>query len=136
MSTQERERTKIMPHLRFDVQRFSDYERQVASHGGSGNITPDSVHSSHSGNPRQAQPLQIIDHKNHDGKIDKRAFYDAAGLIYLEIHTTNHGFPKTHPFGKNGSHAHDMNWINEKTAIPQKGRELTAQESEDNKDIL
>ena len=127
---------KVPADLSFNVQRFSDYEEQVKNHGGRGNIKADLVHSSHSGNPRKAEPLQIIDHKNKDGKIDKRAFYNSAGLIYLEIHTTNHGFPKTHPFGDKGEHAHDMNWVNEKTAIPEKGRELTKQESEDNKDIL
>ena len=126
----------IPENIKFNTQRFGVYEDQVNSHGGSGNISPDLVHSSHNGNPRKAEPLQIIDHKNHDGKIDKRAFYDAAGLVYLEIHTTNHNFPKTHPFGINGEHAHSIKWIDQNATRPERERELTTQEREDNADIL
>ena len=89
------------------------------------------MHSSHSGNPRKAEPLQIIDHKNKDGKIDKRAFYNSAGLIYLEIHTTNHGNAKWH----SGAHAHNINLVEGKLKQGEQ-RPLTEDEKEDNGDIL
>ena len=112
------------------------YTEQVESHGGSGNIKPDNVNYDHAGNPRKAAPLSIIDHKRAvTRKIDKRSFYDALGLIYLEIHTTNHNQPKVHIFGKNGEHAHDIIWESDKPKH-RSGRELTDIERRDNGDIL
>ena len=70
----------------FDIQRFGTYEDQVQSHGGSGHLKPDKIVEGHASNPRIAEPLNIIDHLDRNGKIDKRAFYDEQGKIYLEIH--------------------------------------------------
>ena len=112
------------------------YTKQVESHGGSGNIKADDVNYDHAGNPRKAAPFSIIDHKQtYTNKVDKRAFYDAAGLVYLEVHSTNHNQPKFHPFGNNGEHAHDIIWIDGKP-IQSKGRELLDYERKDNGDIL
>ena len=130
---------KTLPHnseTEFDLQRFGTYEDQVKSHGGSGNIKPDKVVEGHDSNPRRAEPFNIIDHKNHTGKVDKRAFYDEDGKIYLEVHATNHNLQKTHPFGIHGEHAHDLTWVDGQAKRPSKGRELTMQERKDNGDIL
>ena len=124
------------PEPSFDLQRFGTYEDQVKSHGGSSNIKPDKVVEGHDSNPRRAESFNIIDHKNHTGKVDKRAFYDENGEIYLEVHTTNHNLPKNHPFGIHGEHAHDLTWVDGQAKRPTKGRELTTQERKDNGDIL
>ena len=120
----------------FDIQRFGTYEDQVQSHGGSGNIKPDKIVEGHASNPRIAEPLNVIDHLGKNGKIDKRAFYDEQGRIYLEVHATDHNFPKTHPFGEYGEHAHDIKWIDDKAVRPLKGRALTQTKRKDNGDIL
>ncbi len=132
----EKPRAKPKPEkpFVFDVQRFGTYEDQVQSHGGSGNIKPDSVVEGHD-RPRIAEPLSIIDHKDKFGKIDKRAFYNENGNLYLEIHTTNHNFPKKHPFGEHGEHSHDVDW--EKGNIKWAGgKELIETMRKDNSDIL
>lgn len=112
------------------------YTRQVESHGGSGKIKPDDVNYDHAGNPRKAAPFSIIDHKQiYTNKVDKRAFYDVEGLVYLEIHTTNHGNTKNHPFKNNGEHTHDIKWQGGKP-LNEIARELTETERKDNGDIL
>lgn len=112
------------------------YAKQIESHGGSGNIKADAITAGHPGNPRKSAPFSIIDHKqSRDDKIDKRVFYNSSGLIYLEIHTTNHGNAKNHPFEKNGEHAHQIEWQDGKPKVGI-GRELSDDERKDNSDIL
>ena len=78
--------------------------------------------------------MNIIDHKDYRGLVDKRIFYDENGRPYFEINTTNHGNPKNHPFGSHGEHAHDIKWSNGKAN--RATRELNSQERKDNGDIL
>ena len=118
----------------FDPQRFGIYEDQVKSHGGSGNIKPDKVIEGHERTPSKTMPLNIIDHKDYKGVVDKRIFYDETGQPYFEINTTNHGNAKNHPYGKHGEHAHDIKWSEGKAQ--RETRELNAQERKDNGDIL
>ena len=115
------------------TQQLSVYETQIQNHGGSGNVKPDKIIAGHD-RPRTSEPLSIIDHLDKNGKIDKRTFYDENGQMYLEIHTTNHGNAKNHPFGSHGEHAHDITWSNGKAN--RSTRELTPQERKDNGDIL
>ena len=116
------------------TQQLSVYETQIQSHDGSGHVKPDKIIAGHD-RPRTAEPLNIIDHLDKNGKIDKRAFYDENGRPYFEINTINHGNPKNHPFGSHGEHAHDVVWDGDKVKWA-KGKELTAQERKDNGDIL
>ena len=55
--------------------------------------------------------------------------------MYLEIHTTNHGNAKNHPYGEHGEHAHDITF---KQGEKPKSyvRELSTAERKDNGDIL
>lgn len=76
----------------------------------SSTIKPTKVISGHSGTPKKAEPNAVIDHTDKNGKVDARGFYDDDGLKNKDIHTTNHGNPKMHAFGKNGEHAHDYEW--------------------------
>ena len=121
-------------NFEFDIQRFGTYEDQVASHGGSGNIKPDRIIEGHERTPSKTTPLNIIDHKDYKGVVDKRVFYNEAGQPYFEINTTNHGNAKNHPYGKHGEHAHDIKWSEGKAQ--RETRELSVQERKDNGDIL
>lgn len=124
----------IYRQVAFDLQRFGTYEDQVRSHGGSGNIKPDRVIEGHERTPAKTAPLSVIDHKNHTGIVDKRIYYDDSGQPYFEIHTTNHGNAKNHPYGEHGEHAHDIKWADGKAQ--RATRELSPQERKDNGDIL
>ena len=106
----------------------------MKSHGGSGRIKPDLVIEGHE-RPIVTQSLSITDHKDKHGKIDKRAFYDEDGKLYLEIHATDHNYPKKHPFGEHGEHVHETKWQGERIKW-EPGKELNEQLRKDNGDIL
>lgn len=98
-------------------------------------IKPTKQIEGHMSIPRESEPNDIIDHIGKDDNVDSRSFYDSAGIKEKDIHTTDHGFPKYHNFGKNGEHAHDYEWdgdrLKNKTT-----RELTEKERKENGDIL
>lgn len=82
----------------------------------------------------EAEPNSITQKVNAKGGID-RNFYDEKGKQYLQISNNDHGRPKQHPFGKKGEHGHDYTYTKDKV-IRGNARALTAQEEEDNKDLL
>lgn len=90
----------------------------------------------HKGTPRTYKPNAILDHLGRNGKIDKRSFYDSRGFKYQEIHTTDHGNPKQHPYGIHGEHIHE--YIRDETGEKKDEvrRELTAEERKKNGDII
>lgn len=103
---------------------------------GSGILKVDKVVSGHSGTPKEADPRSVIDHINRNGKVDIRSFYSNNGLKEKEIHTTNHGNSKNHPYGENGEHAHDYDWDSERRLRNRTTRELTQAERKENGEIL
>lgn len=78
-------------------------------------------------------PNSIVQSVAKKGGIT-RDYYDGNGLWVKEISNNNHGFPKRHPFGENGEHAHDITWVNGKQR--RTSRELTEDERKENADIL
>lgn len=64
-----------------------------------------------------------------------RNYYDSEGRWIRQISNNNHGNKKQHPFGRNGEHAHDVIWENEKI-VDRPARELTENERKENIDIL
>lgn len=64
----------------------------------------------HSGPSKQGAPNSIADHIDENGKVKTRAFYNSDGWKEYEIHTTNHGNPKNHPYGVHGEHIHHYTW--------------------------
>ena len=78
-------------------------------------------------------PNSIVQSVAKKGGIT-RDYYDGNGLWVKEISNNDHGFPKRHPFGKNGEHAHDITWNNGKQR--RTSRELTEDERKENADIL
>ncbi len=93
--------------------------------------------SGHKSAPTKATPNSVIDHiSSKTGKVDKRSFYDEKGLKVKDIHTTDHGNRKNHPYGKNGEHAHDYTWCKDGNVKHGKPRDLETKERKENDDIL
>lgn len=108
----------------------------VATTGKSGIIKADRVISGHSTTPKKAEPNVVIDHVDENGSVDARGFYDADGLKERDIHTTDHGNPKRHPYGEHGEHGHDYQWNTDGSLKRKATRELTDTERKENSDIL
>ena len=94
------------------------------------------VVSGHQSTPRKSTPNSIRDHVGNNGKVDIRTFYDNDGMILKDIHTTNHGNPKKHPYGQHGEHIHDYEWYEDGSLKKRVIRELTDLERKENGDIL
>lgn len=99
-------------------------------------LKADIVVEGHEGTPKSAIPGSIIDHKDKTGKIDVRSFYGEDGNKKKDIHATDHGNPKKHPYGEHGEHAEDYVWDEKGRLKTKTTRELTKQEREENQDIL
>ena len=101
-----------------------------------GIIKATEVMGGHGSLPRDNKPNAIVDHVFDNGGVRARAFYDDKGRKYKEIHTTNHGKPKAHPFGEHGEHGHIYQWNSDgslKSKIPY---ELSDKERKENQEIL
>lgn len=90
----------------------------------------------HKGNPPKSIPNSISEHISKDGKVDKRAFYNEDGAKSIEIHTTNHGNPKEHPYGTKGEHIHYYEWYEDGRMKSDTRKELTSKQRKENEDIL
>lgn len=99
------------------------------------NKKADIIVTGHDSTPKKSTPNSIIDHVT-DAKVDTRTFYNQNGIKQKDIHTTNHGNPKTHHFGQYGEHAHDYEWDAKENLKSKTIRELTEQERKENGDIL
>ncbi len=74
------------------------------------------------------KPNAVVDVKCKDGHIE-RTIYDADGRMYKQIHPTNHGNPKNHPYGDYGEHRHDIIWKDDKIS-DRPANELSERERE------
>lgn len=92
--------------------------------------------SGHSPTPKKSKANSIMDHVSESGKTDVRTFYGPDGMKEKDIHTTSHGNPKTHNFGKNGEHVVLYEWHDDGHVKNKIRRELTDQERKENEDIL
>lgn len=90
----------------------------------------------HKSTPKKSTPGAVIDHIRADNIVDKRSFYGDDGMKNKDIHTSDHGNPKTHSYGSNGEHAHDYEWDASEKLKNKTTRELTTEERKENKDIL
>lgn len=99
-------------------------------------IKPDEKISGHSNPPKTYTPNGIVDKVDNSGKVLIRSFYGKDGYKKLDIHTTDHGNRKQHPYGKNGEHAHDYFWNPTDKHPRRTTRELTPRERKENKGIL
>ena len=110
--------------------------KSLENTGGSSKIKASKTISGHSSTPKQYEPNSVIDHIDKDGTVNARGFYNNAGIKEKDMHTTNHGNPKTHPFRNNGEHGHDYEWDKDGKLKNKTKRELTEKERKDNSDIL
>lgn len=108
----------------------------IENSGKSGTIKPNKVISGHSGTPKKAEPNSVIDHKNENGIVDARGFYGADGMKKKDIHTTDHGNPKRHNFGKHGEHVDEYTWNEDGSLKNKVKRELNDTERKENSDII
>lgn len=92
--------------------------------------------SGHSATPKQSAPNSITDHLNDDGNVDVRSYYNEDGWKEKDIHLTNHGNPKRHPFGEHGEHVDLYEWNDDGSMKSVERRELTEEERKENEDIL
>lgn len=122
---------------------FADFKKKylkaaetVEKSGKSGIIKADKVISGHAGTPKKAEPKTVIDHIDEKGTVDARGFYGDDGLKEKDIHTTDHGNPKRHPYGKHGEHAHDYTWADDGRLKEKTTRNLNDDEKGRNGDIL
>ena len=84
--------------------------------------------------PRQLKPYAVLDLEKSDGHIE-RTIYDKDGYMVKQIHPTDHGNPKQHPYGKNGEHIHTYKW-KDGTLEERRTRDITDSERKVNGDIL
>lgn len=115
---------------------FREAESRLKNISGKGIIEATKIWKGHNSLPKKSQPNDVIDHVGKNGAIKTRAFYDASGFKYKEIHTTNHGKPKAHPFGIHGEHGHDYAWNLDGSLKNKTSRELTNLERKENQNII
>ena len=100
-------------------------------------VTDDWKRKNHVSIPKEYRKNAIIEteEKKGDHIQINRTFYDSSGKMYLQTHSGAHGNLKLHPYGKNGEHAHDYEWEDDKI-INRTTRNLTDVERKENSDIL
>ena len=111
-------------------------ENDIENNKKSDKIKVDKVVRGHGTIPKIAKKGMVIDHIGKNEDVDVRTFYGALGFKEKDIHTTNHGNPKKHPYGKHGEHVHEYTWDNDGKLKEKTIRELTNKERKDNGDIL
>lgn len=84
--------------------------------------------SGHASTPKKSTPNSIVDHKSVTGETDVRTFYNENGAKSKDIHTTDHGNPKRHDYGKNGEHVHEYEWYDDESLKSNIRRDLTPDE--------
>lgn len=109
------------------TQAWKHYQNLMKNKNENGIITVNKV-------SLRAMPNTVTQIINKNGGIN-RNYYDSEGKQYKQITNNNHGTPKSHPWGKNGEHAHDYIWEDGKLTS-RYGRELTEDERKENEDIL
>ena len=109
--------------------------KEFTSQGNSGIIKVNRIVTGHDSTPKKSEPNSVIDHVTN-GQVDTRTFYNQNGMKHKDIHTTNHGNPKTHNFGENGEHVHVYEWDDIGNLKNKTTRELTEQERKENDEIL
>lgn len=91
----------------------------------------------HTAPSKRDEPDSVVDHVTSDGSVKTRAFYDGDGWKVKEIHTTDHGNPKHHSYGRHGEHVHYYEWDHETgKQISNKQEEIPPDLRKENDDIL
>lgn len=123
----------VMPYGRKRSQKAAE---TLESTWKSGIIKVDKVVSGHASTPKKSDPNTVIDHLNKDGAVNVRSFYGTDGLKEKDLHTDDHGYPKQHPYGDHGEHAHDYEWDADGRLKNKTTREISKEEKERSGDIF
>ena len=99
-------------------------------------VIPTKIISGHGSIPKQANPYDVIDYVDKNGKVKNRYFYGADGIKTKDVDTTNHGNSRHHRYGVKGEHASDYEWRSDGSLRSKNNREITPKERKENKDIL
>lgn len=139
MTYKEWEQAFVKGGAKDDMEQLSisDFlEKSVEKGRNDGIIKVTRVVSGHGGAPKKETPGAIIDHIGKNGKVETRTFYGKDSYKEREITNHDHGYPKKHPYGKHGEHAHDYKWNEAGKLIERTTRELTEIERKENGDII
>ena len=100
-------------------------------------VTDDWKNRGHVSIPKEYRENAIIELKEVKGehKQINRVFFDSEGKMYRQTHSGHHANPKQHQYGKNGEHAHDIEW-KDGEIVNRITRELTDAERRESGDIL
>ena len=110
-------------------------QTERGSTAGKDQVVPDEIKPKSASTPRYNKSNAVVDYVVGDALVDKRVFYDAEGKMIRQIHTNDHGYPKSHPFGIAGEHAHDFVWDRDVIADIS-SREVSVDERRKNAGIL
>lgn len=83
----------------------------------------------------KALPGSITQKESAKGGVE-RNYYGDDGKQFKQVSNSHHGKPKSHPYGKNGEHAHDYIYDEDGNLMERPIRELTDEERKENADIL
>ena len=125
---QESRLGEILRHLHID--------KSLQAKKDNGIIKATKVWCGHKALPKDAEANAVIDHISKNGTVKVRGFYGNDGRKYKEIHTTNHGNSKQHPYGHHGEHGHIYYWNSDGTLKYKSSYELSVEERKQNEDIL
>lgn len=100
-------------------------------------VTDDWKNRGHVSIPKEYRENAIIELKEVKGEHEQinRVFFDSEGKMYRQTHSGHHANPKQHQYGKNGEHAHDIEW-KDGEIVNRITRELTDAERRESGDIL
>jgi hypothetical protein len=88
----------------------------------------------HGSAPKTLKPNAVLERESKQGRIE-RTIYDENSKQAKQVHASDHGNPKRHPYGEHGEHTHDVSFEGGKIARDD-ARELTAEERNRHRDIL
>lgn len=115
-----------------ELEKYSSYNY---NRDGTIVVTDDWTQLKHPHVPAEYKTFAVVDTMSQNGKQRDRTYFDANGRQVLQVSNGPHGNLKTHPYGNNGEHAHDILWEDGKIA-ERPVRDITEAERKENADIL
>lgn len=127
---------KVLFAEKKELEKYSSYHY---NDDGTIVVTDDWKSKTHPRIPARYKPNAVVETFKTFGdgteQVD-RSFYDSTGWLKNQVHSGNHGTPKTHKYGERGEHAHDYEWNREAKKPERITRELTEDERKENGDIV
>ena len=127
------EKYKLWKNSYREAKQLEKYS-QVRYHE-DGTVVVTDTWKEHRSIPATYRPNAVVETRFPKRQID-RIFYDGQGHMSIQIHSGDHGYPKSHRRGVHGEHAHEFVYDDNGTIISRFERELTDAERKENSDIL